>query len=580
MSSYGRVNRELKFRRRLVMAVFLAAACTLVWRAVDLQLNEGEFLQSHGDARHLRVEEIHANRGMITDRNGQPLAISTPTSSAWIAPREFIEERARWPQLAEALGMTIDHLETLVLPRLDRKFVYLKRHLTPDQGAQIRALNLRGLRLQGEYRRYYPAAELTAHVLGFTNVDDRGQEGIELVFDDALRGAPGLRRVIKDRLGRVVENVERLQPIKPGIDIRLSIDERVQYVAYRTLKNAVHAQRARAASMVIVDAHNGEIIALVNQPSFNPNNRSDLKGENYRNRAVTDLFEPGSTIKPFTIAAALESGSYRSESTVETAPGYFKVGRHTVRDMHNYGKLDIVGVIEKSSNVGASKIALSMEPELLWKTFNAVGLGSLTEVSLPGEAYGRLNPFSNWREIEHATLAFGYGLSVTTLQLARAYTVLANDGWLQPLSIVRLQAPPPRERALRPETVQAVRNMLEIVVTRGTGRQAQVEGYSVAGKTGTVHKSIVSGYAEDRYLSLFAGMIPASRPRLVAVVVVDEPKSGEHFGGRVAAPIFATVMREATRILNVAPDRLLPSRPDGVWFAEHRKPEADAVSPP
>lgn len=577
MNESGHLNRELKFRRRMVILLFIGAASTLVWRIVTLQLHESEFLQSHGDARYLRTEQIHANRGMIVGRNGEPLAISTPTVSAWIKPGEFIQERARWPELAAAIDMTVDHLETLVLPRLDRKFVYLRRHLTPDEGGAIRALRMGGVSLQGEYRRYYPAAEIMSHVIGFTNVDDRGQEGIELSFDHSLKGKPGLRRVIKDRLGRVIEDVERLQATKPGLEVRLSIDERVQYVAYRALKNAVHVERARAGSMVVVDALNGEIIALVNQPSFNPNNRSELKGEHYRNRAVTDLFEPGSTIKPFTIAAALESGKYGAESTINTAPGFFKVGHHTVRDLHNYGTLSIAGVIEKSSNVGASKIALSMEPEVLWNTLRSVGLGSLSEVSLPGETYGRLNEFANWREIEHATLAFGYGLSVTAVQLARAYTVLANGGWLQPLSIIHLETQPPRRRAMAESTALAVRAMLETVVTRGTGKHAQVPGYTVAGKTGTVHKATVSGYAEDRYMSLFAGMIPAQSPRLVAVVVIDEPQSGQHFGGRVAAPIFSLVMREATRILNIAPDQLIPQDPDSVWFARHETAEQSAA---
>lgn len=580
MSESGRVKRELKFRRRMVVGVFLGAASALMWRAVDLQLNEKEFLQSHGDARHLRVEQIHANRGMIVDRNNEPLAISTPTLSAWIRPAEFMTERARWGELAASLGTTEAHIEALVLPRLQRQFVYLKRHLTPDQGAAVRALDLDGLNLQGEYRRYYPRAELSSHVIGFTNVDDHGQEGIELTYDKVLRGEPGLRRVLKDRIGRIIEDVERLQPTRPGRDVRLSLDERVQYVAYRTLKSAVHAHKARAASMVVVDADNGEIIALVNQPSFNPNNRAALKGEHYRNRAVTDLFEPGSTIKPFTIAAALESGSYTPDTEIDTAPGFFKLGRHTVRDLRNFGRLDIAGVIEKSSNVGASKVALSMEPEVLWRTLRAVGLGSITEVSLPGEAYGRLKEYVNWHEIEHATLAFGYGLAVTTVQLARAYTVLANGGWLQPLSIVRLESRQPRVRALRADTVTAVRRMLETVVTRGTGQAAQVPGYSVAGKTGTVHKSTETGYAEDRYLSLFAGMIPARNPRLVAVVLIDEPQSGEHFGGRVAAPIFADVMREATRILNIAPDLIdaTPQEPQR-WLAADTRTKPAVAEP-
>lgn len=578
MSERAEVRDELKFRRRSVVGLFLLAAGCLVWRALDLQLNEREFLQGHGDARYLRDEKIETTRGMILDRNGEPLAISTPTQSAWVRPDRFIEARAQWPLVGKVLGMERQEIETLVLPRLSRKFVYLRRHLTPDEGAALRRLELPGLALQDEQRRYYPAAEVTAHIIGFTNVDDVGQEGVELSYDAMLKGEPGLRRVIKDRLGRVVEDVERLRETRPGRDVHLSIDERVQYVAYRALKTAVQQNNARAGMMVVADARTGEIVALVNQPSFNPNNRGALKGENYRNRAVTDLFEPGSTMKPFTIAAALESGAYTPDSVIETAPGFYKVGRHTVRDIKNFGTLDVAGVIEKSSNVGSSRIALSLEPEMLWRTFRAFGFGSMSEVALPGEAFGRLSEYRNWREIEHATLAFGYGLSVTAAQLLRAYVAIANDGWLLPLSIMRLAEPPPRDRVIKVSTARALRHMLEKVITAGTARMAQVPGYSVAGKTGTVHKSTATGYAENRYLSLFAGMIPAVRPRLVAVVIIDEPKGGEHFGGRVAAPIFATVMHEATRILNIPPDQPSSTRSEAVWLARH-DPAAAAEGP-
>ncbi len=561
------VTRELRFRRRFVMSLFIMAAVIMIWRAVDLQFHEVEFLQSHGDARYLRIDEIHANRGMIVDRNGLPLAISSPALSVWVRPKPFIADKSRWSEVVAVLGTTIEHLETLILPRSNRHFVYLKRHITPEQGAALKALEVAGLELQGEYRRYYPAAEVTAHVVGFTNVDDHGQEGIEREFEDVLRGEPGQRRVIKDRLGRVVEDVERLQETRPGRDIVLSIDNRVQYAAYRELKNAVHKHRARAGSLVVVEAHSGEVIAMVNQPSFNPNNRSDRKDEHYRNRAVTDLFEPGSTIKPFTISAALESDRFTPASEINTAPGKFKLGQHTVRDIRNFGVLDISGVIEKSSNVGASKLALSMEPERLWRALRAVGVGSTSDIALPGETFGRLREYEHWREIEHATLAFGYGMSLTAVQLARAYTSIANDGWLLPLSILKTNEVGYRERAFAASTAGALRLMLKKVIEQGTGQMAKVPGYSVAGKTGTVHKATVEGYAEDLYLSLFAGMIPADKPKLVAVVVIDEPRAGEHFGGRVAAPIFSSVMSAATRILDIAPD--LPAE-DGVpmWLAQ------------
>ena len=578
MSARAEARRELKLRRQVVVGMFIFGALVLAWRSLDLQLNKREFLQSRGDARYLRVERIDANRGMILDRNGEPLAISTPTQSAWVRPDRFIEARDKWPQLAKTLGTPLDQIETLILPRLDKKFVYLQRHLTPDEGNALKHLDIPGLNLQAEERRYYPSGEVMAHILGFTNVDDQGQEGVELSYEHILQGEPGLRRVIKDRLGRIVEDVESLRPTRPGRDVFLSIDQRIQYAAYRALKIAVQHHEAHAGMMVVIDPRTGEVLALVNQPSFNPNNRDNLNSERYRNRAVTDLFEPGSTLKPFTLAAALESGRYTPTSTVDTSPGNFKVGRDTVRDIKNYGTLDLGGIIEKSSNVGASKIALSLEAEVLWKMFRDFGFGSISEIALPGEGYGRLNEYRNWSEIEHATLAFGYGLSVTAAQLARAYAVIANDGWMMPLSIERVTQAPPRKRIIAAATAQVLRQMLTRVITKGTGALAAVPGYSVAGKTGTVHKSTTSGYAEHRYRSLFAGMIPATEPRLLAVVIIDEPQRGEYYGGRVAAPVFASVMRDATRILNIPPDQPVAATPPALWLAAGR--DAHAVAEP
>jgi len=564
-------------RYQLVVGLLFIGAAVLGWRAVDLQANKREFLQSHGDARYLRVEQIAANRGMILDRNGDPLAVSTPTESAWVRPDHFVAARDNWPLVAATLGLTVDQIETLILPRLDKKFVYLRRHLTPDEGNALRRLDVEGMYLQQEQRRYYPTGEVTAHVLGFTNVDDQGQEGVELSYDRVLAGQPGLRRVIKDRIGRVIEDVERLRPTRPGRDLRLSIDQRLQYAAYRALKRGVQKNQARAGMMVIIDAHNGEVLALVNQPAFNPNNRDNLDSERYRNRAVTDLFEPGSTMKPITIAAALESGKFTPQSRIETAPGFFKVGRDTVRDIKNFGTLDIGGIIEKSSNVGASKVALSLDAEFMWRSLRAFGFGSISEVALPGEGYGRLNEFRNWSAIQHATLAFGYGLAVTAAQLVRAYAVIANDGWLVPLSIVDAQQPPARTRVISAATARTIRTMLERVITHGTAGLAAVPGYSVAGKTGTVHKNTTSGYADHRYRSLFAGMIPAHKPRLVAVVVIDEPQRGEYYGGRVAAPVFAEVMRDATRILNIAPDQSDGGGQPALWLAAEHDRAAEAA---
>ena len=566
----GSLSINTEFRRGLVLSVFVLLAGVLAWRAMDLQLTNREFLQDHGDARYLRIIETPAHRGMITDRNGEPLAISTPVQSVWGQPRVVAQHRDQWPRLASLINTTTDHLEALIIPRLDREFVYLKRHISPETAVELKEANLAGVGLLEEQRRYYPAAEVTAHTLGFTNVDDEGQEGIELAYDRTLRGEQGSRKVIKDRLGRVIEHVEQIKPTLTGRNLALSIDKRIQYIAYRELKAAVQAHDAEAGSMVILDPNTGEVLALVNQPSFNPNNRGELKDDRYRNRAVTDVFEPGSTIKPITIAAALESGRYTPDTPINTAPGYFKVGQHVVSDVRNFGPLDVAGVITKSSNVGASKIALSLEPEFLWGVLSGVGFGTNSGIDLPGESTGRLNDAKNWRDIERATLAFGYGLSVNVMQLARAYAVLAADGILRPLSITKLEHPLPGKRVISVDTSRKIRKMLQRVTTDGTGRAAAVSGYHVAGKTGTVHKSTSRGYAEDRYLSLFAGMLPAAHPQLVAVVVIDEPNRGEHYGGAVAAPIFARVMREAARIRGLTPDVL-----EGVGKTDYRLAEGD-----
>lgn len=541
-------------RRRVVLAIFASAIAALTWRAVDLQLTHKEFLQHRGDARHLRVVTIPAHRGMITDRNGEPLAISTPVSSVWAAPKKLLRSRSQWPALAKVLNTTVEHLRTIIEPRLQRDFVYLQRHVRPELAEKVAALGIDGVGMLNEYRRYYPTAEVTAHLVGFTNVDDQGQEGIELAFDSVLKGTTGAKRVVKDRLGRIVENVESIRSAVPGSDLALSIDKRVQYVAYRELKAAVAAHQARSGSIVVVDTHTGEILALANQPSFNPNNREGLKGEFYRNRAVTDAFEPGSTIKPFTIAAALESGAFDVDSKVDTNPGYYSIGQYTIRDLTNYGLIDLTTVIQKSSNVGASKIALSLDSRVLWEALSLVGFGTRSTIGFPGETSGRLADYRNWREIEHATMAFGYGVSVTSLQLARAYSILANAGVAIPLSVVPVIDRPGGHRVFSRETSLAVRKMLEAVVTGGTGTRAQIPGYRVAGKTGTVRKSTTDGYSEDRHTALFAGMVPASRPRLVAVVVIDEPQGEDYFGGRVSAPVFARVMADTLRLLDIAPD--------------------------
>lgn len=555
------------WRRHAVGGVFALAACALIWRVFDLQLSDREFLQDRGEDRYLRVVASEAHRGMITDRHDEPLAVSTPMKSIWIDPRILMQHQNRWSELESLVGMSTDELKTLIFPRRRRGFLYLRRHVRPAVASAVEKADIPGVNLIDEYRRFYPGVEIAAHLVGFTNVDDHGQEGIELAFDEALRGKPGADRVIKDRLGRVIEYVERIRPAEQGKDIALSIDRRLQYVANREMGKAITQHKALSGVMVILDVNTGEILALVNQPSFNPNDRSELKLGHFRNRAVTDLFEPGSTIKPFTVAAALESGQYAPDTPIETSPGYFRVGRHTIRDIHNYGALDVTGVIEKSSNVGSTKIALSMDAEVLWKVFDDVGIGHPSRAEMPGETRGWLAAPKHWREIEQATLAFGYGMSVNALQLARAYATIASGGVRYPLTILRRNGVPAGERVLSQATADAVSMMLERVVQTGTAKTARVEGYRVGGKTGTVHKNVAGGYAEDQYRSLFAGYLPVSKPQIAAVVMIDGPSAGQHYGGLVAAPVFAAVMRDAVRILNLPADEAEPGPDSGVRMA-------------
>lgn len=560
--------------RLLVLgALLVGMGALLVWRAVDLHVFNKDFLQEQGDARSLRVVGIPAHRGMILDRSGEPLAISTPVESVWAHPGELLEARAEWKALAAALELTPRALERILTARADRAFVYLRRHVTPETARKVLALNIPGVATQREYRRYYPVGEVAAHVIGFTNIDDVGQEGLELAYNEWLRGTPGGKRVIKDRLGRVVENLGSISEPHPGKDLVLSLDQRIQYLAYRELKSAVRRHRALSGSAVVLDARTGEVLAMVNQPAFNPNNRSGLQAGAQRNRAVTDLFEPGSSVKPFTVAAALESGGYGANTAIDTGPGYLRVAGGTVRDIRNYGRIDLTTVITKSSNVGASKIAMALDPSELWGVFDQVGLGRSTLSGFPGEKSGLLNHFSRWQPIDRATFAFGYGLSVTALQLAQAYAVLAADGVQRPISFVRLddaQVPAGR-RVLRADTARAVRTMMETVVhADGTGPRARVPGYRVAGKTGTVKKVGPNGYSEDRYQAIFAGMVPARNPRLVMVVTIDEPRGEAYYGGQVAAPVFAEVMAGALRLLDIAPDAL-PEPKARVAYAEDER---------
>jgi cell division protein FtsI (penicillin-binding protein 3) len=548
-------------RRWTLLGLLSLSAALLVWRAVDQQIFETDFLQNEGQRRYLRVVEMPAHRGMIKDRSGAPVAISTPVDSIWANPRALSPDRRVLAPLAKVLEMDLDDLRQLLARRSDRSFVYLQRRVNPDRAKRLMEIvaenDIAGIGLQREYRRYYPDGEVFAHVVGFTNIDDQGQEGLELAYDQWLQGTPGRKRVIQDGRARVVKDVEHILEPQAGKELITSIDRRLQFLAYRELKGAVQRHKAKSGSAVILDARNGEVLAMVNQPAYNPNGSKSGKAGSFRNRAVTDVFEPGSTVKPFTIAAALESGRYTPGTMIDTTPGTFRVGRHQVKDHLNYGRIDLARVILKSSNVGVSKIALDLPKEQFWGFFSRVGFGDPTSTGFPGEVAGQLAPYRRWAEIDQATLAFGYGLSVTSLQLARAYGVLASDGIRYPVSLLRQDAPVKGERVMQAATARTVRKMMEAVVTdEGTAPAAAVTGYRVAGKTGTAKKSISGGYADDRYISVFAGIAPASDPRLVMVVMIDEPTAGKYYGGSVAAPVFSRVMTGALRLLNIAPDAI------------------------
>ncbi len=557
-------------RHQLVLSILLVATVGIAMRAVYLQLVDKEFLQEQGNERFLREVEIPAHRGMIMDRNGEPLAVSSPVDSLWANPAMLVENRNNVPPLAQALGLKPADLEPRLSERQGREFLYLRRHMNPESAQRVLALRIPGVYSQREYRRYYPTAEVDSHLLGFTDIDDVGQEGLELTFNAQLQGKPGIKRVIRDRLGNTVEDVEIVRVPEPGKPLLLSIDRRTQYLAYRALKAAVQERQALGASAVVLDVATGEILAMVNQPAGNPNDRRQLNATLLRNRALTDIYEPGSTMKPFTAALALQSGAYRPETPIDTRPGTLQIGRYTVRDVHNSGLIDVTRVISKSSNVGISKIALSMPAQKLWELYRQLGFGQLSGVGFTGEEKGLLKHYSKWGTIGHANNSFGYGISVNTLQLAHGYAVLAGGGVKRPLSLLRLEQPPAGERLLSEDTARKIRTILELAVSEaGTGVKATVPGYRVAGKTGTAHKMSPGGrYSANQYRSLFAGMAPASNPRLVCVVMIDEPKRGGYYGGVIAAPVFSRIMEGALRILNVPPDDI-PTQNLWVTTAAH-----------
>jgi cell division protein FtsI (penicillin-binding protein 3) len=555
--------KSYRWRSALILSLVFLGAVGLVFRAVELQLLDHGFLAKQGDDRSMRVVKIAAHRGSITDRNGEPLAVSTPVDSVWVNPQELNDNIDQLPKLAKALKQDQQSLARRITSNLDREFLYLVRHMPPEQAAHIKALGIPGVYLMREYRRYYPAGEVAGHVVGFTTIDDKGQEGLELGFDQLLNGEDGAKRVIQDMYGHYVENVESIRAPRPGRDLVTSIDLRIQYLAYRELKAAMQEYRARAGSVIVVDVDTGEVLAMVNQPSYNPNDRDQLKPELYRNRAATDIFEPGSSVKPFIMAAALASGQYRADSVVDTSPGFIKVGTKVFEDEHNLGTIDLATILAKSSNVGTAKVALSLQPEQIWSTLSALGLGQVTGSSYPGESAGMLSNYAHWRPIGIATLSHGYGLSVTPLQLAHAYATLGAGGLRRPISFERVAGPVQGERVIDPKVASTLIQLMEHVAEKGgTATLASLIGYRVSGKTGTAFKSIAGGYSTDKIMAVFAGLVPATHPKLATVVVIDEPSRDVQQvgylaqGGTVAAPVFASVMSGALRLMDVPPDDL------------------------
>jgi cell division protein FtsI (penicillin-binding protein 3) len=542
------------WRSRTVGLLLMAAFLALVLRGFYLQVINNDFLQEKGDSRYLRDIEVSASRGKIIDRNGDMLAVSTPMRSVWAIPgdaRTMTLPQKR--QLAALLDMGLRDLDGKIAS--EKTFVFIKRQVPPETAARIAVLKLPGVHQENEYRRYYPTGDMTAHIVGFTGVDDKGLEGVELAFQQSLLGRAGSRTVIRDRRGNIVEDVGATRPPQDGKEIRLALDSKVQYLAYSQLKQAVEENKAKAGGVVVVDAKTGEILALANWPTYNPNNRQNLSGAQLRNRAVTDTFEPGSTMKPFTAALGLEKGKYRYDSLVNCAPGRLTIGRATISDTHPHGNLTVAQVIQKSSNVGSSKIALSMQPKEMWEMFDALGFGQVPRLGFPGEVSGRLRPWKGWKPIEQATMSYGHGISVSLVQLVRAYSVFARDGDLIPLSLLKTSEPVVHGTPVfSAQTAREVRAMLEMAAgPGGTAPKAQVAGYRVGGKTGTAHKLEAGNYA-NKYISSFVGIAPISDPRLIVAVMIDEPTGGQHYGGAVAAPVFSQVMGASLRTLGILPD--------------------------
>lgn len=543
------------WRLWLVLVLLLLVAGGITARMLSLYVEEQSFLQTQGDARSLRTVQVPAHRGIITDRHGEPLAVSAPVATIWADPKMTDMQHDGLSKLAVLLKTNKKKLLAKLAENRSRRFLYLQRQVTPELAEKIRALRIPGVHVDREYKRYYPAAEVTTHLVGFTNLDGKGQEGLELAYEDWLKADAGKQLVMKDRLGRTIKHIREVKPALHGNDIQLSIDLRLQYLAYRELKASVEAHKADGGSIVMLDASTGEVLAMVNQPSYNPNDPKQRISTALRNRALTDTFEPGSTVKPMTVAAALMSGEYEPETIVNTAPGYMRVKGKTIRDHRNYGEIDISTIITKSSNVGVTKLSLSLPEGSVRNLYHNLGLGQATGIGFPGESTGYLPYLNSRQQVERATLSYGYGLSVTPLQLAQSYLALANDGVVSPVSLIRQNEAGKPVRVMPADVAVDVREMMETVISvKGTGRRAAVQGYRVAGKTGTVHKVGRGGYIDDQYISTFAGLAPVSDPRLVTVVMIDNPKGQEYYGGEVAAPVFSRAVGGALRLMNIPPD--------------------------
>ncbi len=553
------------WRFRVLVALLGIMVGAIVWRIVDLQVIDHDFLKGQGDARSVRHIPIPAHRGLITDRNGEPLAVSTPVTTLWANPKEMQADKAKWPALAAALGQDPKELTARLEAQATKEFIYLVRGLTPEQGQTVLDLKVPGVYGIEEFRRFYPAGDVTAHMVGFTDLDDHGREGVELAYEDWLAGVPGKRQVIKDRRGRLIKDVQVTKNAKAGKTLTLSIDLRLQYLASRELRNAIVENEAKAGSLVIMDVKTGEVLAMVNQPTYNPNNRKTMFPASMRNRAITDVFEPGSTMKPISMSAALETGRWKPTDKVEVYPGSLQIGRYTIKDVTKTEGpiLDLTGILINSSNVGMSKVAFDVGGENIFRAMSAVGLGQYTGLGFPGERVGNLPNHREWKKAETATLSYGYGLSVTALQLVHAYSAIANDGEIVPLSILKVDGKPQATRVMPEQVAKTLHGMMQQVIedSRGVYR-ARVPGYHVAGKSGTARKATIGsrGYTENAYRSLFAGFGPLSDPRYAIVVVIDEPSKAGYFGGLVSAPVFSKVMSGTLRLMNVTPDNL-PSTP-------------------